>query len=52
MMFGKKRMRRNFIYTDDVAAGIIACVDTAPEDDDVVKAAGSISSHRVSTIWE
>lgn len=49
-VFGEGRMRRDFTYIDDIVAGIVACLDTAPVDDGTVKAGGSISPHRIYNI--
>lgn len=49
-VFGEGRMRRDFTYIDDIVAGIVACLDSPPADDGVLKAGGSISPHRIYNI--
>jgi UDP-glucuronate 4-epimerase len=49
-VFGEGRMRRDFTYIDDIVAGIVACLDNPPPDDNAVKAGGSISPHRLYNI--
>ncbi|RZT44885.1 UDP-glucuronate 4-epimerase [Sphingomonas sp. BK036] len=46
-VFGEGCMRRDFTYIDDIVAGVVACLDTPPADDGLVKAGGSISPHRI-----
>src|SRR3546814_14470236 len=43
-------MRRDFTYIDDIIAGVIACLDSPPPDDGIVKAGGSLSPHRIYNI--
>jgi UDP-glucuronate 4-epimerase len=49
-VFGEGQMRRDFTYIDDIVAGIVACLDNAPADDNAIKAGGSISPHRLYNI--
>lgn len=49
-VFGEGRMRRDFTYIDDIVAGIVACLDSPPADDGVLKAGSSISPHRIYNI--
>lgn len=49
-VFGEGRMRRDFTYIDDIVAGIVACLDSPPADDGMLKAGGSISPHRIYNI--
>lgn len=49
-VFGEGRMRRDFTYIDDIVAGIVACLDSPPADDGILKAGGSISPHRIYNI--
>ena len=44
------RMQRDFTYIDDVAAGVIAALDSPPPDDGLKKAGGSVSPHRLYNI--
>src|SRR3546814_7366355 len=37
-------------YIDDIIAGVIACLDSPPPDDGIVKAGGSLSPHRIYNI--
>jgi UDP-glucuronate 4-epimerase len=49
-VFGEGQMRRDFTYIDDIVAGIVACLDNAPADDNAIKAGGSINPHRLYNI--
>jgi UDP-glucuronate 4-epimerase len=49
-LFNQGRMRRDFTYIDDIVAGVIACHDHAPADDNEEKAGGSRSPHRIYNI--
>jgi UDP-glucuronate 4-epimerase len=49
-VFNHGKMRRDFTYIDDIVSGLIACVDTPPLDDGVVKAGGSKAPHRIYNI--
>jgi UDP-glucuronate 4-epimerase len=40
-------MRRNFIYNDNIVAGVVACLDNPPVADGAAKAGGSIGPHRI-----
>ena len=43
-------MYRDFTYIDDIVAGVIACLDNAPSDDDQEKAGGSVKPHALYNI--
>ncbi len=43
-------MYRDFTYIDDIVAGVIACLDNAPADDDQEKAGGSVKPHALYNI--
>ena len=49
-LFNRGRMRRDFTYVDDIVAGVVACLDGPPADNDEVKAGGSIAPH-APAIW-
>jgi UDP-glucuronate 4-epimerase len=49
-VFNGGDMRRDFTYIDDIIAGVVACLDTPPIDDGVLKAGGSVSPHRLYNI--
>ena len=49
-VFGEGRMRRDFTYIDDIATGVVACLDAPPADDGMIKAGGSVSPHRIYNI--
>ena len=49
-VFGEGRMRRDFTYIDDIVTGVVACLDSPPADDGVIKAGGSVSPHRIYNI--
>ena len=44
-LFNHGRMRRDFTYVDDIAAGVVAALDNPPPDDDSEKAGGSAAPH-------
>lgn len=43
-------MYRDFTYIDDIIAGVIACLDNPPKDDDQEKAGGSVKPHALYNI--
>jgi UDP-glucuronate 4-epimerase len=49
-LFNRGEMRRDFTYIDDIVRGIVACLDSPPEDDGSSKAGGSSSPHAVYNI--
>lgn len=49
-VFNNGAMRRDFTFVDDIVSGVIACLDNSPPDDNLVKAGGSVSPHRVYNI--
>ena len=49
-VFNEGRMRRDFTYIDDIVAGVIACLDAPPKDDDVAKPGGSAAPHALYNI--
>lgn len=49
-IFNNGEMKRDFTYIDDIVAGVIACVDNPPPDDNKPKAGGSVSPHRIYNI--
>ena len=49
-VFNGGEMRRDFTYIDDVVRGVVACLDSPPEDDGQVKAGGSTSPHALYNI--
>ena len=49
-IFNHGKMRRDFTYVDDIVAGVIACLDTPPLDDGLVKPGGSSAPHRLYNI--
>src|SRR5690242_3347380 len=49
-LFNGGDMRRDFTYIDDVAAGVVACLDRPPADDGTVKPGGSNSPHALYNI--
>ncbi|MFC4293974.1 SDR family NAD(P)-dependent oxidoreductase [Novosphingobium tardum] len=49
-VFNHGRMWRDFTYIDDIVAGIVACLDNPPPDDDQPKAGGSTKPHRLYNI--
>ena len=49
-IFNHGRMRRDFTFIDDIVAGIVACLDTPPQDDGLPKAGGSLAPHRLYNI--
>src|SRR5690606_28206528 len=49
-VFNHGKMRRDFTYIDDIAAGVIASLDSPPPDDGLPKAGGSVAPHRLYNI--
>ena len=49
-VFNDGKMQRDFTYIDDIVAGVVACLDTAPADDGSVKAGGSVAPHAIYNI--
>lgn len=49
-VFNNGEMKRDFTYIDDIVAGVIACIDNPPSDDNQPKAGGSVSPHRIYNI--
>ncbi|CAN5129781.1 SDR family NAD(P)-dependent oxidoreductase [soil metagenome] len=49
-VFNNGAMQRDFTYIDDIVAGVLAAHDNPPADDDVPKAGGSRSPHRLYNI--
>nr|WP_295672663.1 NAD-dependent epimerase/dehydratase family protein [Sphingomonas sp.] len=49
-VFNDGDMARDFTFIEDIVAGILACLDSPPADDGLVKAGGSISPHRLYNI--
>lgn len=49
-VFNHGDMYRDFTYIDDIVAGVIACLDNAPADDDAPKAGGSVRPHALYNI--
>ncbi len=49
-LFNGGEMRRDFTYIDDIARGVIACLDGPPADDGSTKAGGSTTPHALYNI--
>ena len=49
-LFNNGDMYRDFTYIDDIIAGVIACLDSAPADDGAEKAGGSVKPHALYNI--
>ena len=49
-VFNHGDMYRDFTYIDDIIAGVIACLDSAPADDGTAKAGGSVKPHALYNI--
>jgi UDP-glucuronate 4-epimerase len=49
-VFNGGAMRRDFTFVDDIVSGVVASLDNPPPDDNLVKAGGSVSPHRVYNI--
>lgn len=49
-VFHKGEMWRDFTYIDDIIAGVLAVLDSAPADDGAVKAGGSSKPHALYNI--
>jgi UDP-glucuronate 4-epimerase len=46
-VFNEGRMRRDFTYIDDIAAGVVAALDRPPADDGTAKPGGSVAPHAI-----
>jgi UDP-glucuronate 4-epimerase len=49
-VFNNGQMQRDFTYIDDIVAGVVACLDSAPADDGTTKAGGSVAPHAIYNI--
>ena len=49
-VFNHGDMYRDFTYIDDIIAGVIACLDSAPANDGAEKAGGSVKPHALYNI--
>ncbi len=49
-LFNGGEMRRDFTYVDDIVNGILACLDSPPENDGSTKAGGSTAPHALYNI--
>jgi UDP-glucuronate 4-epimerase len=49
-VFNEGKMRRDFTYVDDIVAGVLACLDRPPLDDNSPKAGGSLAPHSLYNI--
>jgi UDP-glucuronate 4-epimerase len=49
-VFNHGRMQRDFTYIDDIVAGVIACLDHPPADDNAPKPGSSVAPHRIYNI--
>ena len=49
-VFNHGEMFRDFTYIDDIIAGVIACLDSPPVDDETPKAGGSVKPHALYNI--
>lgn len=49
-IFNFGNMQRDFTYIDDIVTGIVAAHDSPPTDNDLLKAGGSRSPHRIYNI--
>ncbi|SMQ69060.1 UDP-glucuronate 4-epimerase [Altererythrobacter xiamenensis] len=49
-VFNHGRMQRDFTYIDDIVSGILACLDSPPEDDGSTKPGGSVAPHSIYNI--
>lgn len=49
-LFNGGQMRRDFTYIDDIVRGVVDCLDSAPADDDQLKAGGSNAPHAIYNI--
>src|SRR5215210_1789891 len=49
-LYNGGEMRRDFTYIDDIVRGVIACLDSPPEDDGTTKAGGSGAPHALYNI--
>ena len=49
-LFNAGQMRRDFTYIDDIVRGVVACLDSPPNDDGSTKAGGSKAPHALYNI--
>ncbi len=49
-IFNQGKMQRDFTYIDDIVSGVLSCLDSAPQDNDLEKPGGSRSPHAVYNI--
>ena len=49
-VFNQGRMKRDFTYIDDIVTGVVAALDSSPDDDGQAKAGGSLAPHRLYNI--
>ncbi len=49
-VYNNGRMQRDFTYIDDIVAGVIACLDAPPADDNSSKPGGSAAPHAIYNI--
>jgi UDP-glucuronate 4-epimerase len=49
-IYNSGEMWRDFTYIDDIAAGVLACLDSPPADDGAAKAGGSVAPHAIYNI--
>ena len=49
-VFNHGEMSRDFTYIDDIVAGVVACLDSAPANDGTEKAGGSVKPHALYNI--
>ncbi len=49
-LYNGGEMHRDFTYIDDIVRGVIACLDSPPTDDGLVKAGGSTAPHALYNI--
>lgn len=49
-VFNHGALWRDFTYIDDIVAGVIACIDNPPAEDEAKKAGGSVAPHRLYNI--
>src|SRR6185503_17766651 len=49
-LFNRGAMRRDFTYIEDIVRGVVACLDSPPNDDGSTKAGGSKAPHALYNI--
>lgn len=49
-VFNHGEMYRDFTWIDDIVAGVVASLDSAPPDDGMTKPGGSVAPHRIYNI--